>query len=88
MGAKDGARRLGAGKTRERCEAEQQGLDVKGVMVYFRDCKGRDRVFCCLVRAGQPATPTLNIQGKSPQKYFIAGASRYSNKSTSSHTGP
>lgn len=43
MGVKDGARRWGAGKIRDRCEAEQQRLDAKGDMMYFRDHKGRDR---------------------------------------------
>lgn len=81
--SKDGARRLGAGKIRDRCEAEQQRLYAKGVTMYFRDPKGRDkgdRVLCCPVRAGQPATPTLNLLGTSPQKGFMAGASRCSKK--------
>lgn len=43
MSAKDGARRLGAGNIRDRCEAEQQILDAKAVMMSFRDPKGRDR---------------------------------------------
>lgn len=43
VGVKDGARRSGAGNIRDRCEAEQQRLDAKAVMMSFRDPKGRDR---------------------------------------------
>lgn len=43
MSANDGAGRLGAGKNRDGCEAEQQRLDAKGFIMYFRDPKGNLR---------------------------------------------
>jgi len=38
--ASDGAGRLAAGKKRDGCVAEQQRLNAKGFIMYFRDPKG------------------------------------------------
>lgn len=38
--ANDGAGRLAAGKNTDGCVAEQQRLDAKRLIVYFRDPKG------------------------------------------------
>lgn len=43
MSATDGAGRLGAGKNRGKCKAEQCRLDAKGFITYFRDPKGNLR---------------------------------------------
>lgn len=36
----NGAGRMGAGKSRDRCVTEQRRLDAKRFIIYFRDLKG------------------------------------------------
>lgn len=61
---KDGARRFGAEKIRDRCEAEQQRLDAKGDMMYFRDHERRDRglSLCALLSSESMSACNTNIK--------------------------